>query len=168
MLLTRRAAAFGAAAVLVLTPVVAGCSDNSGNNSSPSQVTPTTSPTMTDQPLDPVAAKAQITKNWTAFFDPKTPPDQRIKLLENGQKMAPVLGAFAGNKNAAATSVKVTQISFTSPTGANVTYDLLVAGNTALPHAKGTAVLQDNTWKVSEKTLCGLVQLSGTNQVPGC
>ncbi|MGW4162352.1 hypothetical protein [Streptomyces sp. NPDC004788] len=168
MLLTRRAAAFGAAAVLVLTPVVAGCSDNSGTSSSPSQVTPTTSPAMTDQPLDPVAAKAQITKNWTAFFDPKTPPDQRIKLLENGQKMAPVLGAFAGNENAAATSVKVTQVSFTSPTGANVTYDLLVSGNTALPHAKGTAVLQDNTWKVSVKTLCGLVQLSGTTQVPGC
>ncbi|MGW5425329.1 hypothetical protein [Streptomyces sp. NPDC003943] len=168
MLLTRRAAVFGAAAVLVLTPVVAGCSDDSGSNPAPSKATPTTSPAPTNQPLDTVAAKAQITKNWTAFFDPKTPPAERIKLLENGEKMAPVLGAFAGNKNAAATSVKVTQISFTSPTGANVTYDLLVSGNPALPNAKGTSVLQDNTWKVSVKTLCGLVQLSGTTQAPGC
>ncbi|MFF0752079.1 hypothetical protein [Streptomyces sp. NPDC004267] len=166
MLLKRRAAAFGAAAALVLTPVVAGCS--SGNSGS-GQATPTTSPAMTDQPADPASAKAQIAKNWTAFFDAKTPSAERIRLLENGEKMAPVLGAFAGNKNAAMTSVKVTQITFTSPTGANVTYDLLVAGNTALPGAKGTSVLQDNTWKVSVRTLCGLVQLSGTKQqVPGC
>ncbi|MCX2182612.1 hypothetical protein KV205_19060 [Streptomyces sp. SKN60] len=164
MLLKRRAAAFGAAAVLVLAPVVSGCSDDNGSSN---QVTPTTSPAMTDQPLDPAAAKAEITENFTAFFDPKTPTAERIKLLENGEAMAPVLGAFAGDKNAAQTSVKVKEIDFTSPTGANVTYDLLVAGNTALPDAKGTSVLQNDTWKVSVQTLCGLVQVSGAT-VPGC
>ncbi|MEU8622348.1 hypothetical protein [Streptomyces sp. NPDC048623] len=164
MVIKRRAAAFAAAAVLVLTPVAA-CSDDGGSGSQ--QVTPTTSPAMTDQPLDPSAAKAEITKNWTAFFDPKTPTAERIKLLENGEQMAPVLAAFAGDKTAGQTSVKVKSIDFTSPTGANVTYDLLVAGNTALPDAKGTSVLQNDTWKVSVQTLCGLVQASGAT-VPGC
>ncbi|MFF9196427.1 hypothetical protein ACF09L_14585 [Streptomyces sp. NPDC014779] len=164
MLLSRRAGAFGATAVLLLAPVLAGCSDDNGSSD---KVTPTTMPAMTDQPADPDAAKAQITKNWTAFFDPKTPTAERIKLLEDGERMAPVLAAFAGDKNAAQSSAKVKKIDFTSPTGANVTYDLLVAGNTALPDAKGTSVLQNDTWKVSVQTLCGLVQVSGAT-VPGC
>ncbi|MFF6778293.1 hypothetical protein ACFY8W_32755 [Streptomyces sp. NPDC012637] len=167
MVLKRRAAAFAAAAVLALTPVVAGCSDDGGSASD--QGTPTVPPVpeATDQPGDPAAAKAEITRNWTAFFDPKTPTAEKVKLLENGEAMAPVLGAFAGDKNARQTSVKVKQVDFTSPTGADVTYDLLVAGNTALPDAKGTSVLQNDTWKVSVRTLCGLVQVSGAT-VPGC
>ena len=62
---------------------------------------------------------------------------------------------------------KVTGIEFTSATDANVTYDLLVGGAPALPGSKGTSVLQNDTWKVSMKTLCGLVELSGVT-VPGC
>ncbi|MFD0370975.1 hypothetical protein [Streptomyces sp. NPDC059071] len=172
MVLKRRAAAFAAAAVLALTPVVAGCSDDGGSASD--EATPTVPPVPStttappsDQPADPVAAKAEITRNWTAFFDPKTPTAERVKLLENGESMAPVLAAFAGDKNAQQTSVKVKKVDFTSPSGADVTYDLLVAGNTALPDAKGTSVLQNDTWKVSVKTLCGLVQVSGAT-VPGC
>ncbi|MER8044163.1 hypothetical protein [Streptomyces sp. NPDC094032] len=161
MVLGRRAATLAAAATLLLTPALVGCSD-SGSSTGTSATT-----AQASGPADPVAAKAQIAKNWTAFFDPKTPPTERIKLLENGEKMAPVLGAFAADKTAGMASAKVTAIAFTSPTGADVTYDLLVGGSPALPGAKGTSVLQNNTWKVSVKTLCGLVQLSGA-QVPGC
>jgi len=167
LVLKRRAAVLAAAAVLALTPVAAGCSDDGGNGSGSDQVTPAVPSVTSDEPQDPAAAKAEITRNWTAFFDPKTPQGERVKLLENGPKMAPVLAAFAGDKNAQQTSVKVKDVAFTSPTGADVSYDLLVAGNTALPDAKGTSVLQDGTWKVSVKTLCGLVQVSGTT-VPGC
>ncbi|MGW6395080.1 hypothetical protein ACWFR1_32290 [Streptomyces sp. NPDC055103] len=124
-------------------------------------------PTQGDQPADPGTAKAEITKNWTAFFDPKTPTAEKVKLLENGEEMRPVLGAFAGDKNAATSSAKVKGIEFTSPNDADVTYDLLIGGSPALPDSLGTSVLQDGTWKVSVKTLCGLVQLSGTT-VPGC
>ncbi|MET9379021.1 hypothetical protein ABZX98_33625 [Streptomyces sp. NPDC002992] len=161
--------------MLVLGPVLAGCGDD-GNGSPSSETTPVVPPAPTqttptepagDQPSDPAAAKAEITKNWTAFFDPKTPVAEKEKLLENGEEMRPVLGAFAGDKNAAMSSAKVKGIAFTSPNDADVTWDLLVGGSPALPDSKGTAVLQDDTWKVSVKTLCGLVQLSGAN-VPGC
>ncbi|MER7520595.1 hypothetical protein [Streptomyces sp. NPDC126499] len=168
MVLKRRAAALAAAAVLVLTPTLASCGDDNGGNGGRTEPPSTTLPTMAAQPVDPAAAKAEITKNWTAFFDPKTPNAERIRLLENGARMAPVLAAFAGDKNAAASSAKVKGIEFTSPSDANVTYDLLVGGKPALPDAKGTSVLQDDTWKVSVRTLCGLVQLSGATQVPGC
>ncbi len=164
-----RLAALAAAAVLVLTPVVAGCSDDgAGGGEGRYDGTETSAaPTGGDEPDDPAAAKAEITRNWTAFFDPGTPAAERVKLLENGEQMQGVLAAFGGDKNAAMTSAKVTGVEFTSATEANVTYDLLVGGAPALPGSQGTSVLQNDTWKVTVKTLCGLVQLSGVT-VPGC
>ncbi|MFB7408924.1 hypothetical protein ACFCZ2_17225 [Streptomyces sp. NPDC056202] len=166
-----RLAAVAAAAVLALTPVLAGCSDDGagggeGRADGTETATATTAPAA-DEPDDPVAAKAEITRNWTAFFDPATPAAERVGLLEDGERMQEVLGAFGGDKNAAMTSAKVTGVEFTSATEANVTYDLLVGGNPALTGSQGTSVLQNDTWKVTVKTLCGLVQLSGVT-VPGC
>ncbi|WP_318207022.1 MULTISPECIES: hypothetical protein [unclassified Streptomyces] len=167
-----RLAALAAAAVLVLTPVAAGCSDDGagggeGRYDDTGTSTATTAPTGADEPDDPAAAQAEITRNWTAFFDPGTPAAERVKLLENGEQMQQVLAAFGGDKNAAMTSAKVTGVEFTSATEANVTYDLLVGGAPALPDSQGTSVLQNDTWKVTVKTLCGLVQLSGVT-VQGC
>ncbi|MFB7517003.1 hypothetical protein [Streptomyces sp. NPDC056144] len=180
MVLTRlggrsRLAALAAAAVLALAPAVAGCSDDNGTGQADTgnEVASNPPPGMTaqppdgDEPDDPDAAKAEITKNWTAFFDPKTPTSERVKLLENGPEMEEVLTAFAGNENAAKTSAEVTEVDFTSDKDADVTYDLLVNGAPALPDSEGTSVLQNDTWKVSVKTLCGLVELSGVT-VQGC
>lgn len=165
-----RILALAAAAVLALTPAVAGCSDDADTGNQVSESTPpgtTAEPPGEGEPADPAAAEAEITKNWTAFFDPKTSTAEKMELLENGAEMQPVLAAFAGNENAAVTSAKVTGVEFTSATEANVTYDLLVGGSPALPDSQGTSILIDDTWKVSVKTLCGLVELSGVT-VPGC
>ncbi|MFD3535532.1 hypothetical protein [Streptomyces sp. NPDC058664] len=166
-----RLAALAAATVLALTPAVASCGDSGEGRSQEADTSAppgtTAEPPGAGEPADPAAAKAEITRNWTAFFDPKTPEAEKVGLLEDGERMRGVLGAFAGDKNAAMTSAKVTGVEFTSATGANVTYDLLVGGNPALPGAQGTSVLQDDTWKVSVRTLCGLVELSGVT-VPGC
>ncbi|SED69579.1 hypothetical protein [Streptomyces sp. TLI_105] len=167
-----RLAVLGAVAVLALAPALTSCSDDGGSKSgNTASSTPppakTALPPAGDQPTDPAAARAEVTKNWTAFFDPKTPLAQKVKLLEDGERMRPVLAAFAGDKNAAMTSAKVTDVEFTSAAGANVTYDLLVGGNPALPGSRGTSILQNDTWKVSVKTLCGLVELSGVT-VQGC
>ncbi|MGW0466206.1 hypothetical protein ACWDX6_13135 [Streptomyces sp. NPDC003027] len=166
-----RIAALAAVAALALGPALAGCADDETPSNEGTPVVPPapTSPTatVTGQPTDPDAAKAEITKNWTAFFDPKTPTAEKVGLLENGERMRAVLGAFEGDKNAAMTSAKVKGIEFTSPNNADVTYDLLVGGNPALPDSKGTSVHQGDVWKVSQKTLCALVQLSGAT-APGC
>ncbi|WP_329404485.1 hypothetical protein [Streptomyces melanogenes] len=160
-----RPAAWAAAAVLVLFPAAAACSD-SGGGSEKSPSPTATAPAA--QPADPAAAKAQIEKNWTTFFDPEASTDAKVKVLENGEALRPLLAAFGNDKNAARSSAKVTDVTFGSPTQAAVTYDLLIGGNPALPGAKGTAVLQDQTWKVSVKTLCALVRLSGNAAAPGC
>ncbi|GGT41009.1 hypothetical protein [Streptomyces purpureus] len=169
----RRIAALAAAAVLVVTPAAVACGDNGGgteSNRSPAVTQP--SPPATDGgrtagPADPAAARAEIEKNWTTFFDPEASTDDKVEVLENGERMRSVLEAMAGDPAASQTSAKITDVAFTSATEANVTYDLLVGGTPTLPDSKGTAVLQDDTWKVSVKTLCGLVKLSG-NAVPGC
>jgi hypothetical protein len=167
-----RPAAWAAAAVLVLGPLAAACGDDGG--SEPATSPPTTaatpeSPTEGAEPADPAAAEQQIKKNWTAFFDPSVTTDEKVKLLENGEALRPVLTAFANDENAARASAEVTGVQFTSPTRATVTYNLMVDGNTALPDAKGTAVLEDDTWKVSQKALCALVELSpNARAVPGC
>ncbi|WP_349239697.1 hypothetical protein [Streptomyces sp. CC208A] len=170
-LLKRRTTAFAAAAVLLLAPPLAACSDDepaTGNQVTSVPPPPTTAqPPAAEEPDDPAAARAEITRNWEAFFSADTPPAERVKLVENGEEMQDVLAAFANNPQAAASTAKVTGIEFTSASGADVTYDLLVGGNPVLPDSSGTSVLQDDTWKVSEKTLCGLVKLSGVT-VEGC
>ncbi|MFG3499402.1 hypothetical protein [Streptomyces sp. NPDC047928] len=170
-----RTAALAVAAVLVLVPL-AGCGDGDGNGdteptSSPlPTATGTPAPTMTaNAPADQAEAREEIEENWATFFDPQASIDDKAEVLENGEQLRPVLTAFSQDPNAAKTSVKIKDVAFTSADKADVTYDLLVGGTPALPDSKGTSVLQDDTWKVSQKTLCALVKLSGNaTPMPGC
>ncbi|MFE1437545.1 hypothetical protein [Streptomyces sp. NPDC058739] len=177
-----RATALAAALALFLAPALAACSDDEGGGGTTSppapsvqtpSVLPTTSEPVAGQPADPQAAEAEIKANWAKFFDPKTAPEDKLAVLENGERMAPVLQAFSGDERGGQVQAVVEEVAFTSPTDANVTYSLTLQGQTALPGAAGTAVEEDGTWKVSAKTLCALVQLSRTGSatqspIPGC
>ncbi|MCX5608765.1 MULTISPECIES: hypothetical protein [unclassified Streptomyces] len=172
-----RIGVWAAAAVLAAVPALAGCSSDSGKNGSGTTTSagatlmhavPAALATPTgDGPADPAAARAQVEKNWTTFFDSKVSVEEKVKVLENGELLELLLDGFAGNSDAALSSAKVTDVVFDSATEAQVTYDLLVRGVPVLPGSKGTAVLEDGVWKVSTETLCSLVGLSG-NAAPGC
>ncbi|MFJ3673020.1 hypothetical protein ACIPSE_41835 [Streptomyces sp. NPDC090106] len=167
-----------AAAVLVLAAVLTACSDDSGGASSSPPPSPTPETTSSapaspsaSGPADPVAAEKQVKENWRKFFDPEVSTKDKQAVLENGDAMAPVLAAFNGDDRGGQVEAQVTEVAFTSPTEATVTYTLLLNGATALPDASGKAVEQDGTWKVSVTTLCALVQLSGNataSALPGC
>lgn len=166
-----RGTAIAAALILALAPALAACGDdNGGGEATPPQ--PTADRTATapaSAPADRAAAENEIRQNWQQFFDPKTSLQDKQAVLENGDRMGPVLQAFSGDERGRQVQAKVTKIEFTSATEADVTYTLSLKGATALPDASGTAVEQDGTWKVSAKTLCALVQLSGNaSPVPGC
>ncbi|MEV7615660.1 hypothetical protein [Streptomyces sp. NPDC089799] len=118
-------------------------------------------------PEDAVAARAQVEENWALFFNGGTPAADRVRVLENGSGMAPLLARLEADPSAAGTSARVDDVVFTSPTEASVTYDLRVGGNPLLSAGKGTAVLRDGTWKVSARTLCDLAR-SGGKEAPGC
>ncbi|MEY9990219.1 hypothetical protein ABIE67_002251 [Streptomyces sp. V4I8] len=164
-----------AALLLSLAPALVACSDDEGGGGE-TPPTPTVEQTrQTEQspaataPPDVGAAETEIKQNWQKFFDPATSTEEKQAVLENGDRMGPVLQAFSGDERGGQVQAKVSKVEFTSPTEANVTYDLTLKGATALPNASGSAVEQDGTWKVSVKTLCALVQLSGNGSpIPGC
>jgi len=95
--------------------------------------------------------------NWTTFFDPKTPVDKRIALLENGQTFAPVIKSQAGSALASQASASVSKVAVTTPDQATVGYSILVGGQPVLPNQSGTAVYQDGMWKVGASSFCGLL-----------
>lgn len=171
-----RGTAWAAALLLFLAPALAACSDDEGGGGNETPPTPTVEQTQPTEPspaatapADIGAAETEIKQNWQKFFDPDTALEDKQTVLENGEQMAPVLQAFSGDERGGQVQATVSKIEFTSPTEANVTYDLTLKGTTALPNASGTAVEQDGTWKVSAKTLCALVQLSGNaSPIPGC
>ena len=169
----RRTAAWLAAAVLVVGPVLTACGDDSGGGdttpATPTVEEPTRAEASPTAPEDTAAAEREIKENWVKFFDPATPLKDKQDYLENGDQMAPVLQAFSGDERGGQVQAEVNKVEFTSATEANVTYTLTLKGATVMPDATGTAVEQDDVWKVSVKTLCGLVGLSGNaSPLPGC
>ncbi|MEV7561217.1 hypothetical protein ACGFYY_35580 [Streptomyces sp. NPDC048331] len=162
-----RATACAAAALLLAVPAVVGWSSPAG--AAAAQGPPSAAVLFlpaAEGPADPEAAKEQIEKNWTAFFDPKTPTDEKAELLQHGELLTVLLDGFSAGAEAAKTSVEVTDVTFTSPTEAQVTYDLKVGDETVLPGSKGTVEFEDGVWKVSVRTLCSLVELSGAETPP--
>ncbi|WP_037670949.1 hypothetical protein [Streptomyces griseus] len=165
-----RGTALAAALALLLAPALVACSDYNGGSSEKTPSRTTSAPAAT-APADPAAAEQEIKQNWEKFFDPKTSLEEKQNLLEHGDRMGPVLRAFSGDERGAQVQAKVEKVEFTSATGANVTYTLLLKGATALPNASGTSVDEDGTWKVSVRVLCALIQMSGDasrSPVPGC
>ena len=155
-----------------LTLAACGGSSSGGepsDSTTPGSETSTTPAATGTAPADVAAAKAEIIKNWKTFLASGTSRDVAVGLLENGDSLGPALKK-ADEENAATggdRSAKVTLVTFTSPTMANVNYDLHAAGQEL--KSSGQAVLQDGVWKVSEQTFCSLVELgNGGQPVKGC
>jgi hypothetical protein len=109
---------------------------------------------------------AQITANWVAFFNPKTPFAKRISLLQNGPAFASNIRSSASFPGASSASAKVTKVTVTSATQANVTYEILLLGTPVLSNQKGVAVLEGGTWKVGDASFCSLLTLEGGGKAP--
>ncbi|MDX6310855.1 MAG: hypothetical protein QOF84_7367 [Streptomyces sp.] len=162
----------GGLLTVALLVAVAGCgSDNKGGGQNTS--TPTATATAVPSAAAPSsAAEQQVRDNWEKFFSPDTPVKDKAKLLQNGDQLQLVLQAFAGDSRVGKVKAKVSKVEFTSATEATVTYTLSLSGQNVLTDATGTSVLQNKVWKVSVKSLCGLIAMdssSGTGgSVPGC
>lgn len=166
-----RGTALTAALLLVLAPGLAACGDGGGDSPAPTPTADGTTSAPASAPADREAAEREIRQNWEKFFDPQTSLDEKKKLLQNGELLGPVLEALSGDERVGQVQAKVTDVTFASPTEADVKFAVTLKGTTALPDASGVAVEDDGTWKVSVKSLCALVQLSGdgsTPDIPGC
>ncbi|MEV7193223.1 hypothetical protein AB0N81_15685 [Streptomyces sp. NPDC093510] len=170
-----RGAALAAAAVLLIGPAAVACGDDSGGGDGGKPPEPSVEKTAdapeesASAPADPAAEEKEVRENWEKFFDPKVSLKEKETVLENGPEMRAVLKSFGGDERGEQVAAEVGEVEFTSADEADVTYALTLKGATALPDASGTAVDEDGTWKVSVKTLCALVKLSGNaSPGPGC
>jgi hypothetical protein len=103
------------------------------------------------------------------FFNGKTPAVTRIALVQDGQQFATVFKAQASSASAQTAGASVQKVTLTSATQAAVVYTILVSGTPMLAAQKGTAVLENGTWKVSLTSFCGLLALqNGGKPVAGC
>ena len=147
---------------LVLVTAMSACSSGSSSSSSTAAAAPSTAASSSAVSSTPVpsgssSAAAEITANWTTFFNSSTPNSKRVQLLENGSQFSSAITAFAASPLAAAVTSKVDSVSLSSATKAKVKYDLSAMGTTVASGASGTAVLQDGTWKVGDDVFCGLL-----------
>jgi hypothetical protein len=149
------------------TSVAACGSSGSSSSSTPS---PSASSTSASSSASPSAAAsggnavAEITANWTAFFDPTTPLAKRISILQNGQVFSAAIQGSSRFPGASTASAKVTKVTVTSPTQAKVTYSILLAGTPVLPNQSGVAVLEGGTWKVGDASFCALLTLENSGK----
>jgi hypothetical protein len=146
---------------LVLVTAMSACSSGSSSSSSTASTAPSTSASAvassTPVPSGSSSAVAEITANWTTFFNSSTSNTKRVQLLENGSQFSSAISAFAASPLAAAVTSKVDSVSLSSATKAKVKYNLSAMGATVASGASGTAVLQDGTWKVGDDVFCGLL-----------
>jgi hypothetical protein len=157
---------------LALAATVAACSSSASSSttstSTPPSSAPATSAPATSAPASSgsASATAQITANWEAFFNGKTPAAQKIQLLQNGQTFASIINAQAGSSLAASAGAKVSSVTLTSSTQAKVIYDITLSGSTALSNQTGVAVYQGGAWKVGDASFCDLLGLENGGTPP--
>lgn len=162
------------AAVLLILVLAAGACGN-GDDDDAAEATTTTEAQAGDDDAadeaqepdgtDVAGATQAVTATWTRFFDPSTPPEEGLAMLENGEAHREAAAASAQQR--ATVSVNVKNVLITGPTNAEVTYDILTGGSVAVPDSKGVAVYEDGRWKVSEQTFCALLAIGGI-QDPAC
>ena len=140
-----------AACLLALPVLLAAC----GSTSTAASTSPSPAPAASTS-ASPTAA---ITSAWQTFFSGATPAATKIALLQNGDQFATVIQAQASSPLAKATTAKVTAVTITSPTTADVTYSIVQGGQVALADQKGQAVLDGGVWKVSAPSFQALLKL---------
>ena len=154
---------------LVLAAAITACSSSS--SSSPPAASPSAAATSAAASASPAsgsgnssATTATIKTNWEKFFSGSTSDSQKVALLQNGSAFASTIGSMSGLGTSA--SAKVSDIKLTSPKLATVTYTVYLGNTAALPNAKGVAVLENGTWKVSDASFCELLTLQNGGKAP--
>lgn len=131
------------------------------NGHTPSRtLRPTTSPTTTpaSAPEDPAEAEERVRDAWARFFSPKTSIEDKAEVAESGDEYQLMIEAFAKDPKTRVLRVRVDSVTFTSDLQARFGYTLFTGDRNVGPDGPGASVRQDDTWKVSAKTVCSLTK----------
>jgi hypothetical protein len=164
----RKSLARGCATLVVAAFLATGCSSSKSTPSTtppastPSSAGTTSSAASGNGPADEAGAKQAITDLFNNYFDSTKDASTKTDLVQNGAKMNNLVAALAKAAQAQKSSVAVKSVSFTSPTHAAITFDILLNGTPALPNAQGQALLDSASgkWQVADATLCQLAGIT--------
>jgi hypothetical protein len=141
---------------------LAACSSSSSSSTPPASSSSSPAASASASSSGSAASGAdekEITTNWEAFFNAKTPVAKRVSLLQDGSTFSSIIKSQAGSGLAAEATAQVTKVTLITTSEAQVTYNILVGGTPELKNEKGEAVLQDGIWKVGVASFCGLLTL---------
>lgn len=107
------------------------------------------------------AAVQQIKTNWKTFYAASTSLQGREKVLQNGSSFTQPIQTEFKALGSQSSSAAVSSVNLLNSTSADVVYSVDLNGQPVLSDQKGQALLLNNTWKVSDSTLCQLLSLGG-------
>jgi hypothetical protein len=146
------------AIIVVVAAIIAIVLTVPNNKTSTKSSTTTTTSAATKQKE---ANTKAIEANMKTFFAANTTMQQREALLQNGSQFAQVMQGEFAQLNSQKPSVVINSISYPNSTTAKVNYTVDLNGQPVLKDQSGEALLINNTWKVSDSTLCELLNMGG-------
>jgi hypothetical protein len=178
----RRGAWVVAAAVVL---ALAGACDDGGDTEggaprttrppatdSPGPPSPSVSPSPTPTgtaPEDPKEAEQEIREAWRVFFDPGSSTAERVDVVENGEENELMIRNLFADPLGQQLRTDVTSVSYTSSLHADVDYTLTREDRRLDTGGPGAAILQDATWRIALRTVCGLTQhAKDAPEAPSC
>ncbi len=151
-----------------VTAVLACATSPSRRAASDAATFPTTTTTDATATTADGATTAAITSAYGLLFDGTNPDiEHRLAALEDSELMRPVFMAqYQQTKDVAARiKVRIDGITMRGADAADVTYSLLLDGNTVLDHLPGGAIRSGDTWLVTRRTFCD-VATQGMTEIP--
>jgi hypothetical protein len=108
------------------------------------------------------SAADQIKENWTTFFAAKTPPAQKIAVLQDGERFRSAIAVLENNALASELSAKVSSVKLEGANKAKVVFSIYLGNTAVLSNKVGYAYKQNGKWLVGYAGLCKLIALQGT------
>jgi hypothetical protein len=153
------------AGMLAVITATAGCSGTASEPPAarPAASTSAAAPVTTATPVSAAngATVGAIKAVYIKFFNPATPLDVSMTLLQDGPAFKTTLKQQAKTEFARTTTATVSSVTLNTRFKATVVYSLLLSGSPVLVDSIGSAVQEDGKWKVSGATFCGLLATQG-------
>jgi len=140
----------GLVIIVIVVVVIVLVAKNNNNNST----------TQSSAQLN--AEIQQIKSNWKTFFAYSTSLQGRENLLQNGNNFSQLIQSEFSSLASAKSSAVITKVNLTNSKTASVVYTVDLNGMPELNNENGQALLVNNSWVVSDSTLCHLVSLAGS------
>jgi hypothetical protein len=141
------------------TPTASSSPGRSPGPSTSEPVSKSPSPTGS-APENPVRAESEVRETWQKFFDPATPVEEKVGLVEDGEQNELMIRPLFTDERFEELRATTTSVTFSSSLEAEVGYRLTMDGQPLEDGSTGGAVFQGKRWKLALQTVCTLTKHS--------